>query len=132
MIARVITAIFPIMNSIEDIRNIAEKDVYDMLMNGLSTASEILTATQYLEGTRISARAHFERSLVGLEQRLSELLFEREGHVSKGLDTLEQFMDSLRKINVPPREMSFIPFLLWTMIVVLSYKQAKNLLLDIK
>ncbi len=130
LLARVITAVFPVMNTLEDLRNIGDKDIYGMFMNGLSTVAEISTATQYLEGTRVIALAHFERAMVSIESRLSEIIMNGVEKVPDGLDALENFTDSLRNVDIPPRERPFLPFVLWTLILVISYRELRSTILD--
>ncbi len=126
ILARVISAVFPLMNTLEDLRTFDQKDAYDMFMNGLSTIAEISTATQYLDGTRLAATAHFESAMVEIENRMSELVMDTEGEDLEQLAELHGFLDSLRSLSLPTRQKPLIPFLLWLAIAVISYRKVKD------
>jgi hypothetical protein len=128
ILARVISAVFPLMNTLEDLRTFEQKDAYDMFMNGLSTIAEISTATQYLDGTRLAATAHFETAMVEIENRMSELVMDTEGDDLEQLAELHGFLDALRKMEIPTRQRPIIPFLLWMTVAVVSYRRVKDLL----
>ncbi|MGA1872125.1 MAG: hypothetical protein ACMUHY_00500 [Thermoplasmatota archaeon] len=126
ILARSISAIFPVLNTFEEIRTLEDKEPLEMLMNGLSILSELTQATQYLEATKLNARSNFERALVKVEDRLVELALETPGDPEEELATVERFIDSIRSIEMDPKERPFIPFLLWTFISVISYKRLKD------
>jgi len=126
ILARVISAVFPLMNTLEDLRTFEQKDAYDMFLNGLSTVAEISTATQYLDGTRLAATARFESAMVEIENRMSGLVMEAGGDHLKQLSKLEDFLDSLRTLVLPTRQKPMIPFLLWLAVAVISYRRVKD------
>jgi len=126
--ARVISGAFPLLNTFEEFGSLEDKTLFELLTSTLGIVSEVATATQYLEGTRLSAMAHTERALLKLEDRFTELLMEREHGSRKELDGVERLMDGLRELDLPPRERPFIPLLLWTLISVISYRKLKEVL----
>lgn len=126
MVARVISGFFPVLNSIEEFRSMEDRGLWDLVISGMGILSEIATSTQYLEATRISTKAHNERALLDIEDRL----FYMSG--SSGMDLtvtgpiIEGFLDEIRTIDIPIRMRPFVPFILWNMITILSYKQLKD------
>ncbi|RLF55066.1 MAG: hypothetical protein DRN37_09485, partial [Thermoplasmata archaeon] len=116
------------LNTFEEFGSLEDKTLFELLTSTLGIVSEVATATQYLEGTRLSAMAHTERALLKLEDRFTELLMEREHGSRKELDGVERLMDGLRELDLPPRERPFIPLLLWTLISVISYRKLKEVL----
>ena len=103
-----------------------DRGLWDIVINGMGILSEIATSTQYLEATRITAKAHNERALLKIEDRLFSM------SASSGMDLwetgpmIEDFLDEVRGIDIPIRMRPFIPFILWNMITILSYKQLKD------
>lgn len=126
IIARVISGVFPLLNTFEELRTLEDRSVYELLTSTLGIVSEVATATQYLEGTRLSAMAHTERALLNLEDRFMELVTERGHGSGEELDGIERLMNRLRELELPPRERPFIPLLLWTLISVISYRKLKE------
>ncbi|MBN1539235.1 MAG: hypothetical protein JW939_03750 [Candidatus Thermoplasmatota archaeon] len=128
ILARSISAIFPVMNTFEEIHSLSEKRPLEVLMNGLSILSEITQATQYLEATKLTSWANSERALVKVEDGLIELALETPGEPGSELEAVEGFMDAVRAFELEPKDRPFIPFLLWTFISVISYKKLKDML----
>lgn len=126
LVARVISGVFPVLNSIEEFRSLEDRSFHDMLINSFGILAEIATATQYLESTKLSANAHFERALVDIEERLVEMSSHTEGDREEKIVSIEDFLDELRELKISTREKPFIPFLLWSMIAILSYRQLKS------
>jgi len=127
MLARAISGIFPLLNTIEEFRSFEDQTTFDMLMNGMGIISELAQATQYLEATRLSSLAHTERALVKVEQRLADLALETPGDVNLEMDAIEGFIDSVRSLDMNTRDRPFIPYMLWMFICVISYKRMKDL-----
>jgi hypothetical protein len=123
--ARVISGIFPVLNAIEEFRSFEDQTIYDMILNSLGIVAEVATASQYLEATRLSANAHSERELVKVEERLVKLSMNTEGDLDEKTAGIEDFMDEVRSLKIPHRKKPMIPFLLWILISVVSYKQLK-------
>ncbi len=128
MIARAISGIFPLLNTIEEFKSMEDRSKWDLLMNGIGILAELAQATQYLEATRLAASAHSERALVKVEERLVELALNGAGDIDTKISAIQDFLDNVRRLNVPPREKPLITFLLWTFISVLSYRRLKDLL----
>ena len=128
MIARVISGIFPLLNTIEEYTSIEDGTPWDMLLNGMGILSEMAQATQYLEATRLSAIAHTERELVRVEERLVYLAMSSGGDLDGKVLEVHTFLDRVRELSVPPREKPLITFLLWSFISVLSYRRLKDLI----
>lgn len=127
ILARAISGIFPILNTIEEIKSLEDQTPFDLLMNGLGIVSELAQATQYLEATRLSSLAKSESALIRVEERLVELTLETPGDPEKELKSVEDFMDSVRALKMNTRDRPFIPFILWIFISVISYKRLKDL-----
>jgi hypothetical protein len=128
ILARVISGIFPAMHTIEEFTTHEDRSPYDIIMNALGVVSELAQATQYLEGTRLLSLANSERALVRVEQRLVDLALETPGEPDKELDSVESFIDSVRGMELNPRDRPFIPFMLWIFISIISYKRLKDLM----
>ncbi len=128
--ARIISGIFPLLNSIEEFRSFEDRTVWDMVINSLGIVAEVATATQYLEATRLSANAHSESALVKIEERLVRIARNNEGDLEEQISLIEEFMDEVRGLNINPRKKSFIPFILWLLISVISYKQLKDVMVQ--
>jgi len=126
-LARAISAIFPVLNSIEEVRTLRERSPYDLFIGGLSIISEIAQASQYLEVSRLSASSHFERGLVGVEDRLTGMMATPGADIGTKAAQVHRFMDSLRALDIGVKEKPFIPFLLWTFVVAISYRRAKEM-----
>ncbi|MBN1390016.1 MAG: hypothetical protein JXA22_05180 [Candidatus Thermoplasmatota archaeon] len=127
ILARSISAIFPVLNTFEEIRSFKEKRPLEVLMNALSILSEMTQATQYLEATKLTSWANSERALVKVEDRLIEMAMETPGKPGSELQAVEGFMDAVRGIELDPKDRPFIPFLLWTFISMVSYKRLKDM-----
>lgn len=126
MLARMITAVFPVINGIEGFRNFPEKSLWELFMSGLAIAAEISTGTQYLEAANLNATAHFERDLVKLEGRIIELAVEEGFDASSVSGPIEGYFDSLRKADIPSSQKPLVPFLFWLLISIVSYKRLKT------
>ena len=124
--ARVISGIFPVLNAIEEFRSFEDQTVWDMILNSLGVVAEVATATQYLEATKLSASAHSEMALVEVEERLVRLAENTEGDMEEKIALIEDFLDEVRDLNIPPRKKPFVPFVLWLLITVVSYKQLQD------
>jgi hypothetical protein len=129
MLARVISGVFPFLNSIEEFWSLEDKDLPDLLLDSIGVISEIATSTQYLEGTRLLAAAHFERNLVKVEERFVDIARSAGGDTRSKFHQIHSFLDDLRKLDIPSREKAFVPFLLWTIVIVLSYIKVKNVMM---
>ena len=127
ILARAISGIFPLLNTIEEFKSFEDQTPFDMIMNGLGIISEFAQATQYLEATRLSSLAKSESALIRVEERLVELALETPGNPEKEIASIENFMDSVRSLKMNPRDRPFIPFMLWIFISVISYKRLKDL-----
>jgi hypothetical protein len=127
ILARTISGIFPLLNTIEEFKSLEDQTPFDIMMNGLGIISELAQATQYLEATRLSSIAKSESALIKVEDRLVELALETPGDPEKELKSVENFMDSVRALKMNPRDRPFIPFMLWIFITVISYKRLKDL-----
>jgi hypothetical protein len=128
MLARIITAVFPVLNGLDSFRNFPKKPLWELFMSGLSVAAEISTATQYLESANLAARAHFERDLVKIEDRVMELASSEGMDISEVRPAVEGYFDSLRKAEVPTTQKPMVPFILWLVICTVSYKRSKTVL----
>ncbi len=126
MLARMITAVFPVINGIEGFRNFPQKSLWELFMSGLAIAAEISTGTQYLEAANLGATAHFERDLVKLEGRIIELAVEEGFDASSVSGPIEGYFDSLRKADIPSSQKPLVPFLFWLLISIVSYKRLKT------
>ncbi len=124
--ARVISGIFPVLNALEEFRSFEDRTVWDMVINSLGVIAEVATATQYLESTRLSANAHSERALVEIEERLVRIARNTERDLEEQISNIEEFMDEVRGLNINQRKKPIIPFMLWLLISVVSYKQLKD------
>ena len=127
MLARIITAVFPVLNGLESFRNFPKKPLWDLFMSGLSVAAEISTATQYLESANLAAKAHFERDLVRIEDRVLELASSEGLDMVEARPAIEDYFDSLRKADIPTTQRPVVPFLLWLVICTVSYKRTKSM-----
>jgi len=128
VIARVISGIFPLMNTIEEFRSMEDRSHWDLLMNGIGILAELSQATQYLEATRLTANAHSESALLRVEERLVVLARRGAGDIDSKVSAIENFLDDVRRLNLGPREKPLITFMMWTFISVLSYRRLKDLL----
>ena len=126
LVTRVISGVFPVLNAVEEFRSFEDKSFYDMLFNSFGILAEVATATQYLEATKLSANAHFERALIEIEERMVEMADHSKGGLDEKIVTIEDFLDEVRDLGVPTKEKPFIPFILWALIAVLSYKKLKD------
>ncbi|MFW3146111.1 MAG: hypothetical protein ACMUIE_04790 [Thermoplasmatota archaeon] len=126
MLARVMSAVFPFLNALEEFETLEDKTGLELLMDSLGIVSEIATATQYLEATRLSASAHLERSLVKVETRMTEMALAGVGEPGEKMVSVFKFMDDIRTIDIKNSQKPFIPLLLWISIVVISYKRVKE------
>jgi hypothetical protein len=126
--ARVISGIFPVLNAIEEFRSFEDQTFWDMVLNSFGIVAEVATATQYLEATKLTASAHAERALVEVEERLVKLAENTGGDMEEKIALIEDFMDEIRSLSIPPRKKPFVPFLLWILITVVSYKQLQDVL----
>ncbi len=128
VIARVISGIFPLLNTIEEFRSMEDRTNWDLLMNGIGILAELSQATQYLEATRLIANAHSESALVRVEERLVVLARNSAGDIDSKISAIQDFLDNVRRLNLGPREKPLITFLMWTFISVLSYRRLKDAL----
>jgi hypothetical protein len=126
ILARAIAGIFPVLNTIEEFRSMEDKAPFDIIMNAMGVVSELAQATQYLEATRLSSLAKSEEALIHVEQRLVELALETPGDPEVELNSVEQFIDSVRGLQMNPRDRPFVPFMLWVFISIISYKRLKE------
>lgn len=126
LVARVISGVFPVLNAVEEFRSFEDRSVWDMLINSFGVLSEIATATQYLEATRLSASAHNERVLVEIEERMVRMARLTQGDLKDKTELIENFLDSVREIKINPREKPLVPFVIWSLIVMISYKHLKE------
>jgi hypothetical protein len=124
--ARVISGVFPVLNAFEEFRSFEDKTVWDMVINSLGVLAEIATATQYLEATKLSSSAHAERALVEVEERLARMAENTGEDIEEKVSLVEDFLDEVRSLNLAPRKKPFVPFILWLLITVLSYKQLQD------
>ncbi len=128
VIARAISGIFPILNTIEEFRSMEDRSHWDLLMDGIGILAELAQATQYLEATRMTANAHSESALITVEERLVVLARRGGGDIDSKISAIEDFLDDVRRLNLGPREKPLITFMMWTFISVLSYRRLKDLL----
>lgn len=126
MLARVISGVFPVLNTIEEFRSFEDKGFIDLFIDSMGVVSEVATATQYLESTRLSSAAHLERNLVKVEARFIELAASSAKAPLESALLVQGFMDDIRMHDLPTRQKVFLPFLLWMIIIVLSYKKVKE------
>lgn len=126
MLARVMSGVFPFLNSLEEFETMEDRSNLELLMDSLGIASEIATATQYLEATRLSASAHLERSLMKVEARMTEMALAYGGGPGKKMDSIFKFMDDIRGMDIKNSQKPFVPLLLWMVIVVISYKKVRD------
>ncbi len=126
LVARAISGIFPVLNAVEEFRTFEDRAVWDVVINSIGVLAEIATATQYLESTRLQANAHNERSLVEIEERLVQLARGTEDDHLEKIAIIEEFLDEVRDIQMAPREKPIVPFIIWSMISVISYKELKD------
>lgn len=124
--ARVISGIFPALNAFEEFRTFEDRTIWDMVINSIGVMAEIATATQYLEATKLSSSAHAERALVEVEERLVKMAENTGENIEEKISLVEDFLDEVRSLNLAPRNKPFVPFILWLLITVLSYKQMKG------
>lgn len=130
LLARIISAVFPALNSMEEFRSFEEKGLFELFIGSVGVLSEIATSTQYLESTKLSAAAHLEAHLVKVEARLVDLAISSGEGSSEEVLHIQSFMDDLREQDVPYKQKPFLPFLLWTIVLVIAYKKVKDLLED--
>ncbi|MFO8050763.1 MAG: hypothetical protein R6V01_03595 [Thermoplasmatota archaeon] len=128
LLARIISAVFPVLNSVEEFGSLEEKGIFEIFTDSLGIISEIATSTQYLEGTRLSAAAHLEADLVKVEARFVDLALVSGGDPAAKIVHIQSFMDHLRERDMPSKQKPFLPFLLWTVVLVLAYKKVKDLM----
>lgn len=128
VIARVISGIFPVLNTIEEFRSMEDRTHWDLLMDGIGILAELSQATQYLEATKMTANAHSESALLRVEERLVVLARRGAGEIDSKISAIEDFLDDVRRLNLGPREKPMITFMMWTFISVLSYRRLKDLL----
>ena len=127
LLARVMSGIFPFLNSLEEFETLEDKSNLELLMDGLGIVSEIATANQYLEASRLSTAAHFERSLVKVETRMTDMAAgSGVKHVEK-MRSVFNFMDDIKGLDIKNSQKPFVPLLLWISIVVISYKRVKDI-----
>ncbi|MEA3559140.1 MAG: hypothetical protein U9R75_07805 [Candidatus Thermoplasmatota archaeon] len=130
ILARVISGVFPFLNSVEEFQSMEDQGLSDLILNSIGVISEIATSTQYLEATRILASAHFERNLVKVEERFVDIALSAGGDTRSKVRNIHSFMDELHKLDIPNREKAFLPFLLRTSVVSLSYQKVKNVMME--
>ncbi|MCK5773007.1 MAG: hypothetical protein KAH57_04405 [Thermoplasmata archaeon] len=128
VIARAISGIFPVLNTIEEFRSMEDRSHWDLMLDGIGILAELSQATQYLEATRMTANAHSETALVTVEERLVVLARRGAGDIDSKISAIEDFLDDVRRLNLGPGEKPLITFMMWTFISVLSYRRLKDLL----
>ncbi len=128
VIARAISGIFPVLNTIEEFRSMEDRSHWDLLMNGIGILAELSQATQYLEATKMTANAHSESALLRVEERLVVLARRGGGEIDSKISAIEDFLDDVRRLDLGPREKPLITFLMWTFLSVLSYRRLKDAL----
>jgi len=124
-IARLLGSLSPFLLSVQDIRSLKDKGPLEVLMTFMTTAAEFASASQYLASSQLATEAHFRENLLEVEERFMDMAQTSDDGTLEAIEAVESFMDSVRSMDVPAEVKPFIPFLLWTLIVVLDYRICK-------
>jgi hypothetical protein len=120
--ARVLSGIAPVLDAFQEVRNFRQKGAMEILSDVVQILAEVGTASQYLTSAELSTEAHFRENLLLLEERLYDLIEEEGGDVKEGMRAVSDVMDSIRSIEMPLEAKPFVPFILWTLMVMADYK----------
>lgn len=120
-IARLLNTISPVLLSIQDIRSLEKRGPIDAISTVISTLSDFASASQYLASSKLITEAHYRENMMEMEERLAEHIEASGEDVKERLMALSKMMDDLLQEDLPVVSKPFVPLLIWTLIVVMSY-----------
>lgn len=120
--ARVLSGIAPVVDAFQEVRTFHQKDPMEIFSDVVQILSELEVASQYLASAELLTESHFSENLLLLEERLLDLVEKNGGDVQAGIRTVTEFMDSVRGMDLPLEAKPFVPFILWSLMVIADYK----------
>ncbi|MDG6225254.1 MAG: hypothetical protein QCI82_07045 [Candidatus Thermoplasmatota archaeon] len=120
-IARLLNTISPVLLSVQDIKSFKERGPLDAISTVISTLSDFASASQYLASSKLITEAHYRENMMEVEERLAEHIEASAEDVMERLSALSKLMDDLLLGDIPVVSKPFVPLLIWTLIVVMSY-----------
>ena len=127
-LARVLSGLTPALLSLEEYLSGEDVELWELLIDGSAVVSHFISTTPYVTSSKITVDFRFQEELVKVEDRLSSLLILPGKDVKEGIEQAAKICDSLRKKNLSHIEKPGIIFVLWYSIVIISYKNFKDLI----
>jgi hypothetical protein len=126
--ARVLSGITPALLSFEEYLSHEDMKFWEILIDGTAVVSHWVSTTPYVTGAKMQVDFRFQEELVKVEERLTELFLENGESAEESVKRASEFCDNLRKNDLGEVEKPGYIFFLWYAMVMVSYKNFKDLL----
>ncbi len=124
--ARVLSGIAPVLDAFQEVRTFKQKDTMELISDAVQILAEVGTASQYLASAELSTEAHFRENMLHLEERLTDLIEAGGKDVKEGMRAVHSVMDSIRGSDLTLESKPFVPFILWTLMVMADYRHYRT------
>lgn len=127
-LARVLSGITPALLSFEEYLSKEDMKFWEMMIDGTAVVSHWVSTTPYVTGAKMQVDFRFREELIKVEERLIELFLESGESAEESIKRASEFCDALRQNDLDEIEKPGYIFFLWYSIVMISYKNFKDLL----
>ena len=127
-LARILTGIEPVVKNLNNLKNALSpenRNAAGILSTIISVSLEIGAATQYIESAKLNANVHFEEGMIDIEERLVLLMSDMVRDPDERVERASVFCDDIRMAVDTPEGRAAVLFILWTLILIVSYGKAK-------
>jgi hypothetical protein len=127
-LARVLSGITPALLSFEEYLSKEDMKFWEIMIDGSAVVSHWVSTTPYVTGAKMQVDFRFREELIKVEERLIELFLESGESAEESIKRASEFCDALLENDLDEIEKPGYIFFLWYAMVMVSYKNFKDLL----